>query len=140
MTKVQAIFAADDVSFVLQAEQLGTGHAVQQALPKLRGEATVLILYGDVPLISAQTLEKLDGCVSDTSMGLLTVDLADPQGYGRIVRNVDGRVEAIVEQKDASPEQCGISEVNTGVMAVRGIDLLAWLPNLNNDNAQAEYY
>jgi len=138
--QVEAMFAAADVSFVLQSEQLGTGHAVQQALPKLRADATVLILYGDVPLISTQTLKQLDDCVSARSMGLLTVDLGDPQGYGRIIRNTGGQVEAIVEQKDATTEQLEITEVNTGVMAVSGADLLTWLPNLNNDNAQAEYY
>jgi len=138
--KVEAMFAANDVSFVLQAEQLGTGHAVQQALPQVRADATVLILYGDVPLISTATLQQLDACVSDTTMGLLTVNLADPMGYGRIVRNSDGQVEAIVEQKDASATQLEITEVNTGVMAVKGSDLLEWLPGLSNDNAQGEYY
>lgn len=138
--KVEAMFAADDVSFVLQAEQLGTGHAVQQVMPALRSDATVLILYGDVPLISTATLQQLDSCVSDTTMGLLTIDLADPHGYGRIVRNSDGQVEAIVEQKDASQAQLSITEVNTGVMAVKGSDLLEWLPGLSNDNAQGEYY
>lgn len=138
--KVEEMFAADDVSFVLQAEQLGTGHAVQQALSKLRADATVLILYGDVPLISTETLKQLDACVSESTMGLLTVDLVNPAGYGRIVRNADQQVEAIVEQKDASADQLRITEVNTGVMAARGCELIEWLPKLDNNNAQSEYY
>jgi bifunctional UDP-N-acetylglucosamine pyrophosphorylase/glucosamine-1-phosphate N-acetyltransferase len=142
--KVEELFSADDVSFVYQLDQLGTGHAVQQALSHIRSAATVLILYGDVPLISLETLEQLDQCVSDESMGLLTVNLNDPTGYGRIVRSSEaqseGQVEAIIEQKDATSDQLEINEVNTGVMAVRGSDLQKWLPNLSNDNAQQEYY
>lgn len=133
-------FSAEDVNFVEQVEQLGTGHAVQQALPKLRESATALILYGDVPLIPVATLKKLIDKVDDEHLGLLTVDLKDPTGYGRIVRDQAGQVVAIVEHKDASDEQRLIAEGNTGVIAARSADLLRWLPTLSNDNAQGEYY
>lgn len=132
--------AGEGIHFVEQRQQLGTGHAVLQALPSLSSDATVLILYGDVPLISSRTLTTLVGLVSDTSMGLLTVTLDNPLGYGRIVRNAMGEVREIVEQKDACREQQAIREVNTGVMAVRGSMLKRWLPALENNNAQGEYY
>lgn len=137
---VEERFQAEDVSFVYQNEQLGTGHAVQQALPNLRSGAVVLILYGDVPLIQSDTLGKLVAAVNEQSMGLLTVELSNPTGYGRIIRDEQGRVTAIVEQKDANKEQLEIKEGNTGVMAVLADDLLRWLPELSNDNAQNEYY
>lgn len=133
-------FEGQNFNFVEQTEQLGTGHAVQQALPHVRKDAVVLILYGDVPLIESDTLRQLISVVSDTSMGLLTVTLANPLGYGRIVRNRIGSIEAIVEQKDATKEQLEINEINTGVMALKGEHLHRWLPNLTNDNAQGEYY
>lgn len=138
--KVEERMAAPDVKFVLQAQQLGTGHAVQQALPQLRNDATVLILYGDVPLTRAETLQKLIAGVSDTQMGLLTVNMQDPTGYGRIVRDTTGAVTAIVEHKDASDEQKKIAEINTGIMAVKAKHLQKWLPTLQNNNAQGEYY
>ncbi len=138
--KVEERMAAPDVKFVLQAQQLGTGHAVQQALPHLRGDATVLILYGDVPLTRAETLQNLIAKVSDKQMGLLTVDMQDPTGYGRIVRDATGAVVAIVEHKDASDEQKQIREINTGIMAVKASQLRDWLPQLQNNNAQGEYY
>lgn len=138
--KVEERMAAPDVKFVLQAQQLGTGHAVQQALPQLRNDATVLILYGDVPLTRAETLQKLIAGVSDTQMGLLTVNMQDPTGYGRIVRDASGAVTAIVEHKDANDEQKKIFEINTGIMAVKTKHLQKWLPALNNNNAQGEYY
>lgn len=138
--KVEEKMAAPDVKFVLQAEQLGTGHAVQQALPHLRADATVLILYGDVPLTRVETLEKLVAGVSDHQMGLLTVNLPDPSGYGRIVRDQKGAVVAIVEHKDATDEQKTIPEINTGIMAVKAAHLQRWLPQLKNNNAQGEYY
>ncbi len=137
---VEARFQADDVTFVQQEQQLGTGHAVLQALPHLRAGATVLILYGDVPLIQTATLQRLAAAVTADSLGLLTVELSNPQGYGRIVRDEQGRVIAIVEQKDANKEQLEIREGNTGVMAVKADDLMRWLPTLSNDNAQGEYY
>lgn len=138
--QVKQQFSAKDVSFVEQLEQLGTGHAVQQALENLRDDAITLILYGDVPLIQKATLSQLINEVNENSVGLLTVDLANPNGYGRIVRNTDGEVIAIVEQKDACPEQLVITEGNTGVIAARSVDLKRWLPKLSNDNAQGEYY
>lgn len=138
--KVQERMAASDVKFVLQAEQLGTGHAVQQALPHLRSDAVVLILYGDVPLTRAETLQKLIESVNDKQMGLLTVNMQNPTGYGRIVRNAANSVEAIVEHKDATDEQRKISEINTGIMAVKASHLQQWLPKLSNNNVQGEYY
>ncbi|MBU2986551.1 bifunctional UDP-N-acetylglucosamine diphosphorylase/glucosamine-1-phosphate N-acetyltransferase GlmU [Saccharophagus degradans] len=136
---VREALAGRDVNFVEQTEQLGTGHAVLQVLPHLNPESDTLILYGDVPLTKTDTLAELRAKVSDSSMGLLTVNLADPNGYGRIVRT-NGSVTAIVEQKDANPEQLKIDEVNTGVMAVKSAHLAKWLPTLSNDNAQGEYY
>lgn len=136
---VRERLAAPDLNFVLQAEQLGTGHAVAQALPALSGER-VLILYGDVPLIAAETLQRLLALVSDQQLGLLTVQLADPTGYGRIVRGVEGQVQAIVEHKDANAEQRAICEGNTGILAVPGKRLADWLGRLSNSNAQGEYY
>lgn len=137
--RVQESLAADDVQFVMQAEQLGTGHAVAQSLPGLSAER-VLILYGDVPLIEAQTLERLLGQVSPSQLALLTVELADPTGYGRIVRDEAGRVQAIVEHKDATTQQRLIREGNTGILAVPGDRLGDWLGRLSNRNAQGEYY
>lgn len=129
------------ISFIEQTEQLGTGHAVAQALPNLREGSTALILYGDVPLISAETLNKMVEAVeSDASMSLLTIEMSDPTGYGRIVRDQYESVMAIVEQKDASDDQLAIKEVNTGIMCIKQHDLARWLPTLSNDNAQGEYY
>lgn len=125
---------------VLQTEQLGTGHAVMQTLSGLHDQATALILYGDVPLISATTLQKLLQLVNDDALALLTVNLPDPTGYGRILRDISGQVEAIVEQKDASAAQLAITEVNTGILAVKAAFLHEHLPRLRNDNAQQEYY
>jgi bifunctional UDP-N-acetylglucosamine pyrophosphorylase / glucosamine-1-phosphate N-acetyltransferase len=138
--KVEEKMAAPDVKFVLQAQQLGTGHAVQQALPHLRNDATVLILYGDVPLTKADTLQKLIAKVSDQQMGLLTVNMQNPTGYGRIVRDASKNIIAIVEHKDANDEQKKITEINTGIMAVKAKHLQKWLPQLSNNNAQGEYY
>ena len=128
------------VTWVEQAEQLGTGHAVAQALPHLGDDDTVLILYGDVPLIRASTLELLLRVRPQNGLSLLTVTLADPSGYGRIVRDRNDLVTAIVEEKDATAEQRLIREVNTGFMAVNGGDLRRFLAALKNDNAQGEYY
>lgn len=136
---VRERLAGDDLNFVMQTEQLGTGHAVAQALPALTAER-VLILYGDVPLIEKSTLERLLLQVSDQQLGLLTVTLADPTGYGRIVRNAAGQVEAIVEHKDASEAQRLINEGNTGILAVPASKLGEWLGRLSNSNAQGEYY
>ncbi|WP_445945861.1 bifunctional UDP-N-acetylglucosamine diphosphorylase/glucosamine-1-phosphate N-acetyltransferase GlmU [Shewanella sp.] len=127
------------VNWVLQAEQLGTGHAVAQASPNINDDDTVLILYGDVPLIQQSTLNALLDARTQGGMAILTVDLPNPTGYGRIVR-VDGKVVGIIEQKDANEEQLQITEVNTGIMAVPGKALKTWLSRLSNSNAQGEYY
>ena len=126
--------------FVQQTEQLGTAHAVKMALPHLHDDAKVLILYGDVPLIKPVTIGKMLAAVTTNSISLLTVTLADPNGYGRIVRGRDGLIEAIIEQRDASPEQLELSEVNTGVLALTVSQLKVWLPLIDNDNTQREYY
>ncbi|WP_342623759.1 bifunctional UDP-N-acetylglucosamine diphosphorylase/glucosamine-1-phosphate N-acetyltransferase GlmU [Pseudomonas alkylphenolica] len=137
--RVRERLAADDLNFVLQDQQLGTGHAVAQALPALTAD-TVLILYGDVPLIEVDTLKRLLTKVSPEQLGLLTVNLVDPTGYGRIVRDAQGQVAAIVEHKDASDAQKAIKEGNTGILAVPGTRLAEWLGRLSNNNAQGEYY
>ena len=137
--QVREQLAAGDLNFVVQAEQLGTGHAVAQALPALSAER-VLILYGDVPLIEAATLERLLQQVTPQQLALLTVNLTDPSGYGRIVRDGQGVVQAIVEHKDASAAQRLITEGNTGILAVPGERLAEWLGRLSNSNAQGEYY
>lgn len=129
-----------NINFVLQEEQLGTGHAVAQVLPSLREGALCLILYGDVPLIQPATLQRLINATPDQSMGMLTVSLDDSTGYGRIIRDASGKVTSIVEQKDASEEQLRVSEINTGIMAVNQQQLSKWLPKLSNENAQGEYY
>jgi len=129
-----------DINFVLQKKQLGTGHAVAQVLPDLREGALCLILYGDVPLIQPATLQRLIDATPDQSMGMLTASLADATGYGRIIRDPSGKVASIVEQKDASAEQLKVSEINTGIMAVKQEQLSEWLPMLSNENAQGEYY
>ena len=134
----------DDLTFVEQKEQLGTGHAVDQASPFLKDDEDVLVLYGDVPLTKVSTLESLLAVKPENGMGLLTVHLANPTGYGRIVRdfstNEKGTVVGIVEQKDANPEQLTINEANTGILLANGGDLKRWLSGLSNDNAQGEYY
>jgi len=129
-----------DILWVKQPQQLGTAHAAQCALPHLREDARVLILYGDVPLIDPRTIGAMLETVSKVQIGLLTVELADPTGYGRILRDTANSIEAIVEQKDASPEQLQINEVNTGVMALSSQQLKDWLPQIDNQNAQSEYY
>ncbi|WP_419596700.1 bifunctional UDP-N-acetylglucosamine diphosphorylase/glucosamine-1-phosphate N-acetyltransferase GlmU [Thiolapillus sp.] len=128
-----------DILWVEQAEQLGTGHAVQQAMPLLQDMDKVLVRYGDVPLIRAESLQALvHEAVS--GLGLMTVTLDDPIGYGRIERDADGRVLRIVEQKDASEEQLAIPEINTGIMLIDTARLRGWLQELSPQNAQGEYY
>ncbi|MDH1259491.1 MULTISPECIES: bifunctional UDP-N-acetylglucosamine diphosphorylase/glucosamine-1-phosphate N-acetyltransferase GlmU [Pseudomonas] len=136
---VRERLAADDLNFVLQDKQLGTGHATAQAVPFIDAD-TVLILYGDVPLIEVETLQRLLKHVVPGQMGLLTVELDDPTGYGRIVRDADGKVAAIVEHKDASEAQRAITEGNTGILAVPADRLADWMSRLSNNNAQGEYY
>lgn len=130
---------ADDLNFVIQEQQLGTGHAVAQAAPFLSADK-VLILYGDVPLIEQPTLERLMAQATPEQLALLTVELEDPTGYGRIIRDGAGEVQAIVEQKDATAEQRAIREGNTGILAAPRERLLGWLSRLSNSNAQGEYY
>jgi len=130
----------DGVLWALQSPQLGTGHAVQQALPLLRDDDIVLILYGDVPLITVATLQRLRVAAADGALALLTVTLERPEGYGRIVRDDAGRVTRIVEQKDANAEELRLCEVNTGILAAPFAQLRDWLGRIGNDNAQGEYY
>jgi bifunctional UDP-N-acetylglucosamine pyrophosphorylase/glucosamine-1-phosphate N-acetyltransferase len=137
---VRAAFADQDIRWALQTEQLGTGHAVMQAMPNVSDEELVLVLYGDVPLIQPETLKQLIALVGPRSMALLTLMLADPTGYGRIVRDDQGAIQAIVEQKDASKSQLDIREVNSGIMAVPAKLLRGWLSKLGNANSQGEYY
>ena len=136
---VRGTLDAPDLAWALQERQLGTGHAVQQALPHLDGNGTTLILFGDVPLIQPETLKRLLHAAQD-ALAVLTVDLADPTGYGRIVRDAAGQVARIVEQKDATPEERQIREINTGIMAMPTARLRERLVDLSNDNAQNEYY
>ena len=136
---VRTTLAAPDLAWALQEPHLGTGHAVQQALPHLKDGGTTLVLYGDVPLIQAETLKRLLQAAQD-ALAILTVELEDPSGYGRIVRNAKGEVVRIVEQKDSTPEERAIREINTGIMAMPTARLGEWLGRLSNDNAQKEYY
>jgi len=129
-----------EVEYVEQTEQLGTGHAVQQALPLLEPNDTVLIGYGDVPLTKPETFKQLIDDVTDSNVALLTVMMEDPTGYGRIVRDSAGNVSGIVEQKDATEEQLKICEGNTGILAVKAAALNELLSRIDNDNAQQEYY
>lgn len=126
--------------WVEQKERLGTGHAVMQVADWMKDEVTVLILYGDVPLLQLGTVQRLLHHAGEGSLGLLTIHLANPTGYGRIIRNANGDVASIVEEKDATPEQRTVCEVNTGILAVRGSHLKSWLGRLTNNNAQKEYY
>ena len=130
----------DDLTFVEQKEQLGTGHAVDMASPFLTDDEDVLVLYGDVPLTKVTTLQRLIAAKPENGMALLTVHLADPNGYGRIIRDTSDAVIGIVEQKDANAEQLRVNEANTGILLANGGDLKRWLSNLSSDNAQGEYY
>ncbi|WP_115827463.1 bifunctional UDP-N-acetylglucosamine diphosphorylase/glucosamine-1-phosphate N-acetyltransferase GlmU [Xenorhabdus cabanillasii] len=131
--------ANQKLNWVLQAEQLGTGHAMQQAAPHFADDEDILILYGDVPLIAKDTLERLIEAKPEGGIGLLTAILDNPTGYGRIIRE-NGEVTGIIEQKDATDEQRKINEINTGILVANGGDLKRWLSKLENNNAQGEYY
>lgn len=136
---VRAAFAAMDITWIEQAEQLGTGHALVQALPSVKPRDDVLVLYGDVPLIRAETLRALIEA-KDTGLAMLSAELSDPSGYGRIVRDAQGRVTRIVEEKDASAEERALREVNVGFLVAQAARLTAWLASVKNRNAQQEYY
>jgi len=138
--QVPEALAGEPVQWVRQAEQLGTGHAVLQAMPAIADDHRVLVLYGDVPLVRRETLAKLVQSAGVKAVALLGVELEDPTGYGRLVRDAGGRVVRIVEQKDANHKELAIREINTGLMAVPAASLRRWLTSLRNDNAQREYY
>ncbi|KQD02082.1 bifunctional UDP-N-acetylglucosamine diphosphorylase/glucosamine-1-phosphate N-acetyltransferase GlmU [Acinetobacter soli] len=136
---VQQQFQQENIQWVEQAEQLGTGHAVQMTLPVLPQEGMSLILYGDVPLVRQETLDQLLAVSSATGIGMITLNVDNPTGYGRIIRDND-KIQAIVEHKDATEQQRQIQEINTGIYCVSNQKLHAWLPKLSNNNAQGEYY
>jgi bifunctional UDP-N-acetylglucosamine pyrophosphorylase/glucosamine-1-phosphate N-acetyltransferase len=138
--QVKEQLAQESVSWALQAQQLGTGHAVAQALPAIPDDHQVLVLYGDVPLVRKATLEALVRESSDRAISVLTVVASDPTGYGRIVRDGAGNVVRIVEQKDANTKERALAEINTGLLSVPAKSLRKWLAALKNDNSQGEYY
>ena len=139
--QVQAAFAGQtDVQWALQSPQLGTGHAVAQAVPMLVDDVPTLILYGDVPLVKASTLQRLAEAAQGGKLALLSQHVADPTGYGRVVRDAAGNVSRIVEHKDADAETLKINEINTGILVCPTGPLKRWLTALKNDNAQGEYY
>ena len=139
--EVQAAFSTDDINWVLQAEQKGTGHAVQVAMPSIQNDDDmIVVLYGDVPLIRKETLEKLVSSAHENGLAILTVDVPNPFGYGRIVRNSNAHVERIVEQKDATADELKLTEINSGILAAKAGHMRKWLSDLKNDNAQGEYY
>ncbi|MDB5978086.1 MAG: glmU [Nevskia sp.] len=129
----------EGIDTVVQEQQLGTAHAVQQALPQVPDSAVVLVLYGDVPLVSAETLRKLVAAAKD-GMAVVTAETPDPAGYGRMVRDAKGRITGIVEDKDATPQQRAITEINTGLMAAQARRLKRWLSHVKNNNAKGEFY
>ncbi len=137
---VRDAFPSESVHWCLQEPQLGTGHAVAQAMPSITDEHRVLVLCGDVPLVTHEQLRSLVDAELDERVALLTVELADPSGYGRVKRDRDGRVVSIVEHKDAGADELAIREVNTGLMALPASRLRVWLERLGNENAQGEYY
>ncbi|MEM8984691.1 MAG: bifunctional UDP-N-acetylglucosamine diphosphorylase/glucosamine-1-phosphate N-acetyltransferase GlmU [Pseudomonadota bacterium] len=137
---VQAAFPAETLKWAEQAEQLGTGHAVKMAMPHIDDGRLVLVLCGDVPLLRPATLQALLSTCANGDVGVLTVDIDDPTGYGRIVRDTSGFVQAIVEQKDASPDELTVREINSGVICAPSAKLRQWLDALSTDNAQGEYY
>jgi bifunctional UDP-N-acetylglucosamine pyrophosphorylase/glucosamine-1-phosphate N-acetyltransferase len=138
--RVREAIGADEFNWVLQAEQKGTAHAMCQALPQVDDKACVLVLCGDVPLIQAQTLRDLATATDDKDLAILTTELTDPTGYGRIIRDDSGRVMKIVEHKDANQEELSVQEINTGFLAAPAGKLKSWLAQVQNNNAQCEYY
>ena len=137
---VRDAFSDHDIIWATQSEQLGTGHAVMQALDYLDADARVLILLGDVPLISAETLQHLIHSTDNNDLGMLTADMPDPTGFGRIYRDENGQVIEIIEERDASPEVKNIKEINAGIFLASALQLNKWLPKLGDDNSQGEYY
>lgn len=138
--RVRAAFSDEGLLWAEQSPQLGTGHAVQQALPHFDVEGSVLVLYGDVPLTRPDSLERLLQSAGSSRLALLTVNTDDPTGYGRIIRDATGKVQRIVEEKDASVEQKRVREINTGILVAPVARLQDWLSRIGNDNAQREYY
>ncbi|MEA2080509.1 MAG: bifunctional UDP-N-acetylglucosamine diphosphorylase/glucosamine-1-phosphate N-acetyltransferase GlmU, partial [Pseudomonadota bacterium] len=138
--RVREALGHEAVNWVMQDQQLGTGHAVDQVMPSIRDNDTLLVLYGDVPLIQADTLRQLVAQAENGCLSVLTATLDDPQGYGRMIRDADGKLASIVEQKDASEEQLTIREISTGFLAAPAAKLRSWLDQLDNSNAQGEYY
>ncbi len=137
---VREQMATAKVSWALQAKQLGTGHAVAQAMPALDGVDQVLVLYGDVPLIQTETLARLRAATEQAALGMLTVNLANPTGYGRILRDTNGSMQRIIEHKDANAAELAVQEVNVGIMLVQRAALADWLAQLDSNNAQDEFY
>ena len=138
--QVKGAFSDPDLIWVEQREQLGTGHAVEQAMPAMRGMDQVLVLYGDVPLIRDTTLSSLTTACMYADLALLTAAFDNPSGYGRIIRNNSGKIESIVEHKDATPNQLLLKEINTGILIARREALEGWLQRLDNNNSQGEFY
>ena len=138
--QVQRDFEDTDIQWALQAEQLGTGHAVAQAMPAIPDGNCVLVMYGDVPLVSRATLEPLCSLAEQGMAALLTAELDDPDGYGRILHHADGSICGIVEQKDASASERALNEINTGFVAAPAARLRGWVAALDNNNAQGEFY
>lgn len=138
--RIRAAFAGEDLHCVNQDQQLGTGHAVMQAMPAIDDDSVVLVLYGDVPLIRSETLEELVRRTADDALAVLTLISPDPTGLGRIIRNAQGEPVAIVEEKDANAEQKQIQETNSGILAVSARLLRQWISQLQTNNAQGEYY
>ena len=138
--QVAAVVGPMGAKCVTQKQQLGTGHAVAQAMPRVADDAVVLVLYGDVPLVPTALMQKLTDQAAHGELAILTVTLGDPSGYGRIVRDAQGNIEAIVEHKDANAQQLQIKEINTGILAAKASLLNAWLPRIESNNAQGEIY
>ena len=137
---VKEAIIASKINWVLQEEQLGTGHAVQQATPFIEDESICLILYSDVPLLKRTTIKQLINKANSSGFSLLSVLLEEPYGYGRIIRDSNGSIHSIVEQKDANQDQLKINEINTGIMAIKGSLLKKYLSELQPNNSQGEFY